>query len=203
MDLYDFIFPVTKFEATTVPDENDYGDVYLTVGSESVLVFTVMVCQDAIVTLQEYPGINHYNSYEVIFGLNNERTEVLNTAGGNTLAYANTKDILSCSSPRQFWISWEDKLLEIGSGPSPGVSRFLQWDMTSTYYSIRAAAFSTIGTHKGLWEFKSTTGTYYTNIPLQVAELPLCKVVVYAPSNSKRTISLLFQLSYNDNHYIY
>ena len=131
----------------------------MTVGSESVLVFTVKVCQDAIVTLQEYPGINHYNSYEVIIGLNNDMTEVLNTPGGARLAYANTKDILSCNSYRQFWISWEDKLLEIGSGPSPGVSRFLQWDMSSTFYSIRAAAFSTGGTHKGTWEFKNTNGT--------------------------------------------
>ena len=142
----------------TKPEENDYGTVYMSISDEKVVSFKVKVCQDAIVTLMQYPGIPAYNSYELVIGLNNQLTEVYDTPGGSRLATASSNSVLSCDSFRDFWISWEDKVLEVGSGPTPGLSRILHWDMTVKYYEVGSVAFSSVGKHNAHWELRDKTG---------------------------------------------
>ena len=143
---------------TTDPAVNKYGEIYATVLGDNAVTFKAQMSKDAYITLMEYPGVTHYNTYEVVIGLDNSVTEVYDTPGGTRLVSANTPGILSGSSLRDFWIRWEDKVLEVGTGNTPGNNRVLFWQMNTPYYDVRTAAFSTMGSQHGTWELKRTTG---------------------------------------------
>ncbi|CAH1780145.1 unnamed protein product, partial [Owenia fusiformis] len=66
----------------------------------------------------------------------------------------NTPNVLSCTERRTFWLSWENGLVQLGSGLVKGSSSMLiQWQDTDAMFRPRHMAVSTEQGTKGHWMF--------------------------------------------------
>ena len=62
---------------TTPEDGHLHGDFMLSTTDRDSLVLSVAACEDARVALMEIPGILTQNTYEVVFGHNNNRFTII------------------------------------------------------------------------------------------------------------------------------
>ena len=83
--------------------------------------FEVKACEKGVViALNEIPGNTTYHSYEVGLGMENGFSYIYDAELKRNVAEAETKDVLSCTEFRPFWVSWADagpdRYIRVGTG---------------------------------------------------------------------------------------
>ena len=70
-------YTATLVDYTTPQDGHLHGDFMLSTTDRDSLVLSVAACEDARVALMEIPGILTQNTYEVVFGTDNNRATII------------------------------------------------------------------------------------------------------------------------------
>ena len=71
-------------------------------------------------------------------------------------------DLLHCSSPRTFWLSWEQDEIRLGQGGIRNRHTLLEWHDTehgAFTASVSKALVSTGNEYKGYWTIPMSAGT--------------------------------------------
>ncbi|ELU12990.1 hypothetical protein CAPTEDRAFT_64072, partial [Capitella teleta] len=80
------------------------------------LYFLVKSCKDVHIMLSGSIG-DIQNAYEIEIGGNtNQITDIRFGSMGNILVQVDTPFICNCDEYQPFWVSWEDKKIEVGTG---------------------------------------------------------------------------------------
>lgn len=124
------------------------------------MLFSVRACSSAQIALAETLGNLETNAYEIILGAyDNTQTFIRKQVGGDEAEEGNsveTPGILDCHSYRDFYISWNDGTIEVGSGHSSSHA-LLTWH-DSNPHEIRDFAMATGPAGSGTWKFPQTSG---------------------------------------------
>ena len=95
----------------------DYYRYHLVVANKNSLMFSLKACSDGHVGLSEIPGLSSLNMYEVVIGgWTNTKSVIRRARQGKIEVEAQTPDILSCDLARYFWVTWEDGVIQMGTG---------------------------------------------------------------------------------------
>lgn len=139
--------------------EYGYGSFILSL-SRAYMTFKVRACNDAHVTLATNDWLDPASSYElVIGGWYNQRSAIRPCHQCQEWASADTPDLLSCEGHRQFWISWDSLVLNIGTGWQVGSQTFLTHALNDEQVMpINYASVSTGWESDGDWLLPTTVG---------------------------------------------
>ena len=138
-----------------------YTDFWMTVCDQSALVFNVRACGNASVILNNMPGITQGKAYEILLNYKTSSMELLNGINGESVAYGETTNLLSCYVLHTMWLSWQDGLITAGLGPLPGLSRLITWQ-DPTPFDVNGFSLAFQDSDNLLtstWQFNVFTGT--------------------------------------------
>ncbi|ELU10678.1 hypothetical protein CAPTEDRAFT_63764, partial [Capitella teleta] len=114
--------------------------------------FSVKACNDAHIALSSNPGFTAEHTYEIVLGgASNKKSFIRNETLSASLVSKDTPGILSCDEYREFWISWEHDMIEVGTGTDTGRDMFMNYAGTSLF-PIHGLAVSTGWGAEGDWE---------------------------------------------------
>ncbi|XP_046377746.2 uncharacterized protein LOC124149944 [Haliotis rufescens] len=118
--------------------------------------FKVRAANDAHVALLQDDGVTNQNLYEVVIGgWNNTRSAIRAGVQHNSRVEARHTP-LSADQFRDFWISWGNGVISVGSGMEVGVGKFMNWTDPSPH-AIKYIAVSTGWGSTGLWRFSPSS----------------------------------------------
>ena len=131
------------------------------IASADLFFFTVQACEQAIVILSQVPG--QLSSEGVIITLGAEKNTVttMQQLGKQNRARAETPGILSCASPRAFWLQWRQNRLKLGHGSYGDAdgTYFIHLDLVDEL-SFRGVSLAGPGGIERRWEvFTTMNGT--------------------------------------------
>ena len=126
---------------------------------EQNIVLHVKGTGKAKVTLAAVPGVTSQDTYEITLE-NRDPGCLLNFNGEpqNLFSFEDT-NTLSSSRYFTFWMSWKQGMIEVGSGSTVGLGRFLGW-RNPTPVPIRALTVN----KDVFWRFDSESGRYYKEV---------------------------------------
>ena len=126
---------------------------------EQSIVLHVKGTGKAKVTLAAVPGVTSQDTYEIT--LENRDLGCLLNFNGETQDLFSFEDTNTLSSSRYFtfWMSWKQGMIEVGSGSTVGLGRFLGW-RNLTPVPIRALTVN----KDVFWRFDSESGRYYKEV---------------------------------------
>ncbi|CAH1788312.1 unnamed protein product, partial [Owenia fusiformis] len=144
-------------EALRTPDDEGFRHVPLTVSDRTFLAFSVKACHDAILDLQLTPGSTVDDSYEVVLdGFHpGHKSVIRDDERTNQMAHKDGA-ILSCNEFNDFWVSWANGNIEVGTGKVKGSGRFMSWTDT-TPHAVNAINVYTGWGATGEWKFYDLT----------------------------------------------
>ena len=94
-------------------------------------------------------------AYEIVFGgHNNEQTDIRRGAQGPILAYAYTPRLCNCDEFHPFWVRWENKLIEVGTGQHI-THTLVSYDDKDQGHEVKAVSLTTYHDSVGLFQFGS------------------------------------------------
>ena len=135
----------------------DAGPLWNMLPNEQSIVLHAKLSKDsgeAKVTLAAVPGVTSQDTYEII--IQNGNCELkFNGVSNDTFSFDDT-NTLSISRYFTFWISWKQGMVEVGSGPTVGLGRFLGWRNPNPV-PIRALMVNKAVS----WRFDSESGRYF------------------------------------------
>ncbi|XP_071086095.1 uncharacterized protein [Haliotis cracherodii] len=114
--------------------------------------FKVSASNDVHVALLQYDGVTSQNIYEVVIGGWGNTQSVIRTGKQYRNRVIARHRPLSATQFRDFWISWANGVISVGSGVEVGVGSFMTWTDPSPH-PVNYIAVSTGWGSKGLWEF--------------------------------------------------
>ena len=136
-----------------------YGSFILS-PSKTYMTFKVRACNDAHIALAADDSMDPANSYEIVIsGWFNQRSVIRPCHQCQEWISADTPDLLSCDTYRQFWISWDNLVLSVGSGWQVGTQAFLTYSIDEQQYiPIYYASVSTGWESDGDWLLPTAVG---------------------------------------------
>ena len=82
------------------------------------LTFKVKSCNDAHILLSNAVQDLSNNAYEIVIGgYENSLSAIRRGSLGANVVEASTPNIMNCDTFLPFWVRWQNKTLEVGSGP--------------------------------------------------------------------------------------
>lgn len=132
----------------------------VSVTRKTFITFRVRARADAHIALSCVYGDTDERTHELVIGGNNNTTSSIRDGGqGRVLAEAVTMRILSSTDFRDFWISWDEGILQVGKGRRRGEDVILRWDIPPRkLFPIHALSVSTASSSTGEWEFVESVG---------------------------------------------
>ncbi|XP_067668468.1 uncharacterized protein [Haliotis asinina] len=124
--------------------------------------FQVRAESNVHVALLQEDGVTCSNTYEIVIGGWKNTQSVIRKGRHNDQRVTARHRPLSATEFRDFWISWNDGVISVGTGMTVDVGRFMSWRDPSPQ-SVRYIAVSTGCGSTGLWQFER-------NIPLVCME---------------------------------
>ena len=136
--------------------------MWLSVRDVTSVTFRLRACNDAHVALSETKGITAIRAYEVKIGSSgNKISAIKDGPQGRSLVTKSTKDILSCSQSRWFWLSWPTVgTVYFGEGRYVGENVVMSVNNIIEAYNVKALGISTGWGATGTWQFSADTGTH-------------------------------------------
>lgn len=135
-----------------------YDRYHQTVKDKQWMLFSVKSCNDAHIALSSNPGFTAEHTYEIVLGgASNKKSFIRNETLSASLVSKDTPGILSCDEYREFWISWEHDMIEVGTGTDTGRDMFMNYAGTSLF-PIHGLAVSTGWGAEGDWELNLVPG---------------------------------------------
>ena len=142
-------------------DVYDVGQLWVEVGASVTWYnFRVRACHDAIVYLSHERMAASDSAYEIAIGTkNNLRTQIRRASDRQVLADEDTPDIVNCSNYRQFWVSWVEGLLQMGTGGLKDINKVISHDTADTR-TIRSVAMTgdNLQGDPARWEVRKNSG---------------------------------------------
>ncbi|XP_046377745.2 C3 and PZP-like alpha-2-macroglobulin domain-containing protein 8 [Haliotis rufescens] len=149
--------PFVELETNTTYSYQSLHDlgVDLAPGATS-FKFKVRASNDVHVALLQDDGVTSQNIYEVVIGASSNTLSQIRSRRGHNVQASAHHTPLSASLIRDFWISWANGVISVGSGVEVGVGRFMTWTDPSPH-AVRYIAVSTGWGSPGLWQFAPTS----------------------------------------------
>ncbi|XP_074658001.1 uncharacterized protein LOC141910980 isoform X2 [Tubulanus polymorphus] len=147
---------IRNYVTVLTPDKYDYQFVpEVPVTDKRFITFRVKAAANAHICLSAIYGNLQQKTVEVtIGGKNNSRSWITENAEGAKRCESVTKNVLSDSEFRNFWISWKDGLVEVGEGNLRGRGRFMYWSIPEKkQFHVNCMAVSSDKTGAAEWEF--------------------------------------------------
>lgn len=134
------------------------NQVWITVVEQTSMVFKVKACSDVHVVLASYPKNPRVRSYDLLLGSDGNTMTKLYREG--TLVHSiNTSNLLKCDVDQYLWVSWQNNIIEMGTGYEPYLDGLLLYhEKTVTYHITSAAFYTSPGSTPGVWEFGQVSG---------------------------------------------
>ena len=159
LDLTKYFFISVRSAVFTTPGDYKYEHAWYSSSTHTSVVFKVEACAEAHVALSKYVGITSISAYEVVIGgYNNKLSAVRSSVSGADEKTAITDDILSCSEPRWFWISWTGGELHFGKGTIVEEDVVISWKEANIGW-VEGVGITTARNNKGIWDFAAIPGT--------------------------------------------
>ena len=109
--------------------------------------------------MSQYLGVTSVGAYEVVIGgYNNKLSAVRSSVSGPDEKTASTDNILSCTEPRWFWISWNAGELHFGRGNAVEEDVVISWKEANVGW-VEGVGITTAMNNKGVWDFTTVSGT--------------------------------------------
>ncbi|XP_048247355.1 uncharacterized protein LOC124145114 [Haliotis rufescens] len=124
--------------------------------------FKVRASNDAHLVLLQADGVTDENAYEVVIGGWNNTQSVIRKGMAQANRVTTRHTPLFAFHSHDFWISWENGVIAVGTGMEVGVGTFMSWTDPSPH-AVRDIAVYTGWGSTGLWQFES-------NLPLVCLE---------------------------------
>lgn len=185
------------------PDEYSYRIVEnLRVKGTTTIVFEVLASNDAHILLMNDETDIDTNVYEIVIGAGNNTFSAIRQKRLSDNIASKIHKPLDCNTERQFWVSWGQNTIKVGSGKQAGENEFLSYK-DSGFKAVNYAAVSTGWGATGEWIF-------YNEIPRQSKDYP-GTLVIHTPDQYKyqlvkdlavqETTSIVFEVrASNDAH---
>ena len=140
------------------PGDYKYEHAWYAVPSQTSVVFRLEACKEAHIALSKYLAITSIDTYEVAIGAyDNKISAIRSSVGGEDEKTASTPDILGCTVPLWYWISWVDGGITLGTGSIVGESVVLSWEDAQVEW-VEAVGLTTAMNQRGIWEFTTLPG---------------------------------------------
>ena len=144
------------------PKEYFYDYFWMQTNKTS-LVFSVKTPNDAHIALAEFLGNTDYNTYEIVLGAaNNRLSEIRKGKQGKILAKQPTPGVVSGDQAREFWITWGDSSISVGTGRIVGNHRFM-FCKDPKWTPVKYVALSTYVSSSGEWDLDQKYGKALTD----------------------------------------
>lgn len=86
--------------------------------ASNYLTFKAKSCNDGHILLSTSVLETGNSSYEIVIGsFDNTKSEIRRGSHGAALVSVETPSVMNCHEYLPFWVRWENKTLEVGSGP--------------------------------------------------------------------------------------
>ena len=142
----------------------DYYRYHLTVIGRTSNIFSLKACHDGHVGLAEVVGLSSLTMYEIVIGgWQNSKSVIRRARQGTIEVEASTPNILDCNSARNFWLSWEDGVIQFGTGGIVGQTRILSYTDPNPY-TVNSLTVATAEGQIGDWRFFSGQGCFKKEI---------------------------------------
>ena len=113
----------------------------MTIGDQRSLTIGVQACSDAVIVLASYLQIPDSSSYKITFGSNENSEVVIEKSGSENVTFSSSRDILSCDSITDLWVSWERGMISAGLGKTIHQNTLASMFDDDSPYDVQAAAF--------------------------------------------------------------
>ena len=143
-----------------------YNQLWLTNLEKEHIVFKVTACSDAFILLARYPKNPRMHAYEIWLDADNYGLTKLLKDGVEVKQSSSSLGTLDCGRETYFWISWQNGIIEVGSGYVPYLSGFLLYNEPDGGYPITALSFASGDSIESTWDFGQVTGQKKCYYPL-------------------------------------
>ena len=137
-------------------DTVDRDQVYISVHGETSKVFQIQACSNAHIFLVASMRYSSNYDYEIHIQNNNKQTAILDASTKAVKAVEDTVDILSCTEPKYFWVSWGKKI-SFGSGHNSGENTLVSFIPDEATFT-NELSLSTSESNIGTWIAQSYKG---------------------------------------------
>ena len=137
-----------------------YQDTGLDVSSATALLIDVTACNDACIALSESRSNYAVNTYEIAIGSWTNTKSVIRLEPLGSIMDSATLNVLDCSTPKSFWISWRNGEIRSGQGHNVGENILCSYTHASPY-NIRYVSVSTGWSATGQWVIYDREWNYF------------------------------------------
>lgn len=137
----------------------DYTRAQFTIAPRTSFTFALMACSHARIALSQVIGLPDINTYEIVIGTDNTlppHTVQLNR-NGVTVKTGSIREVVECIRPKQLWVSWENGVVQFGSGSVIGQQLALTWK-DSDRFDVSAVMLSGGPTESAIWFMQQLDG---------------------------------------------
>ena len=129
----------------------NYDVWWMNVQQQHQLTFKLTACNDASILLSQMQSAEGSDGHEIRLGThsNTRSSFYLDKTGTGHAIEVDTPNILKCTEPGAYWISFGDGIISIGTGPQIGINAFLGYNYSTL--NIRFLAFATDNGATGNW----------------------------------------------------
>ncbi|CAD5121951.1 DgyrCDS10412 [Dimorphilus gyrociliatus] len=146
------ILPEGEYLELQSPNIYLYGKSSFTV-SEEYITFFVQAKNDAFLALTSIPGDYEIAAYEILIGgAKNTKTEIRPGIMQPAVRSKQTPRILNETTPKAFWISWRDNIVQVGEGTEVFKKTIITW-FNHRQQTIRSVGITTGFGSTGKWYF--------------------------------------------------